>query len=297
MSKCPKCGRKLRITDISQFCPGCGVNMRFYNYEENFLREAKYAELSQARLKIMMRNLRYSFLGSKLVTAKLIVMLLPTVSLLIPAGTFGISFPFYSVESQFGLLGLVNVFTDGSLGYIFEMTGSEYTGVAFSALRNALFAYIAVTLFAVLCLFFSLCGFISIKNMQKLTTVSAGLGIVASAVTMVMISVFASKTDGIMLVDGKLGFGLIVSVLMFVAVLVVNILLWKKGIHPVYDEGVEERYAIFKKLKAGEVNLDSLPQPVVETAKTREIEAAIAAEEAKFREKYAVQNEKKEGVE
>ena len=57
MKNCPKCSRRLRITDISQFCPGCGVNMRFYNFEENFIREAKLAELSQAGLKVKLRIL------------------------------------------------------------------------------------------------------------------------------------------------------------------------------------------------------------------------------------------------
>ena len=94
MSACPKCGKKLRIFDISQFCPACGVNMRFVNFEENFLREAKLAELSQAELKVKLRNLRYSFSGSKWITAKLVVMLLPVLSLLIPSGNFSVSMPF-----------------------------------------------------------------------------------------------------------------------------------------------------------------------------------------------------------
>ena len=29
MAKCPKCGRKLHLYDVSQFCPGCGVNLNF----------------------------------------------------------------------------------------------------------------------------------------------------------------------------------------------------------------------------------------------------------------------------
>ena len=52
MANCPKCGHKLRLTDLSQFCPECGVNMRFVGFEENFYREAKYAELSQANVKV-----------------------------------------------------------------------------------------------------------------------------------------------------------------------------------------------------------------------------------------------------
>ncbi|MBO5397004.1 MAG: hypothetical protein J6A97_08990 [Clostridia bacterium] len=286
MAKCPKCGRKLRITDVSQFCPGCSVNMRFYNFEENFVREAKMAELSQAGLKVKLRNLKYSFSGSRLVTAKLIVMLLPVLSLLIPSGNIAISLPFVSSKAHFGILGIVNIVTGGSLNYIFEMCSSAVEGEAFSALRNALFGFVATALFAVFCLLFSLFGFISIKNMQKITTVTAGLGIIASAVTLVLIGIFNSSAASSLILSGSFGFGLFVTTLMFCCVFTVNLLLWKKGIHPVYDEGVEERVRIYKEVKAGRINIDDLPQPVVETEATRRIDEEIAKEELAFYEKF-----------
>lgn len=282
MSVCPKCGKKLRIFDISQFCPACGVNMRFVNFEENFLREAKLAELSQAGLKVKLRNLRYSFSGSKWITAKLVVMLLPVLSLLIPSGNFSVSMPFLTNNSHFGILGFVNAFTDGTVLYILDMAGSAVVGNAFAALRNAVICYVLIALCAVFCFFFSLLGFISIKNMQKVVTVIAGLGMAASVADMVLIGLFAAASKDALLVSGSFGFGLIVSTVMFGAVFYVNLMLWKHGIHPVYDEGVEERVAIYKKVKAGEINIDDLPQPVVETEETRKIEAAIAAEEAAF---------------
>ena len=278
MSKCPKCGRKLRLTDISQFCPGCGVNMRFYNFEENFIREAKLAE--------MLRNLRYSFSGSRLVTAKLIVMLLPLLSLLIPSGNITISLPFVTSEAHFGILGIVNIVTGGSLNYIFEMCSSAVAGAEFTALRNALFGLVAVALLSVFCFLFSFFGFISIRNMQKITTVTAALGIIATVADIVLISVFKSAAAGSVILTGSLGFGLVVTALMFVAVFTVNLLLWKNGIHPVYDEGVEERVRIYKEVKAGRINIDDLPQPVVETEATRKIDEAIAKEEAAFYEKF-----------
>lgn len=286
MAKCPKCDRKLRILDVGQFCPGCGVNMRFYNFEENFIREAKLAELSQAGLKVKIRNLKYSFSGSKLVTAKLIVMLLPLLSLLIPSGNISISLPFVTSEAHFGLLGIINIVTGGALNFIFEMCSSAVVGAEFSALRNALFGFIAVALCCVFCLVFSLFGFISIKNMQKLATVTAGLGIISSVATLVLISVFRSAAADSLVLSGGFGFGLIVSVLMFGAVFAVNLLLWKNGIHPVYDEGVEERVRIYKEVKAGRINIDDLPQPVVETEATRKIDEEIAKEEAAFYEKF-----------
>lgn len=285
MAKCPKCSRKLSIFDVSQFCPACGVNMRFYNFEENFMREAKYAELSQAGLKVKLRNLKYSFSGSKLVTAKLIVMLLPLLSLLIPSGNISVSAPFIQFDAHFGILGIVNIVTGGALNYLMQMGGSEIAGSAFSALFVALICYVVVVLLAVFCLLFSLLGFISIRNMQKITTVTAALGIIMSVVTMVMIGRFGSQSADIVLVDGSLGFGLVVTVIMLAAVFAVNLLLWKKGIHPVYDEGVEERVRIFKEVKAGRINIDDLPQPVVETEATRKIDEEIAKEEAAFFER------------
>lgn len=287
MSKCPKCEKKLRITDVSQFCPSCGVNMRFYNFEENFLREAKYAELSQASLKVFLRNIKYSFSGSKLVTAKLIVMLLPLLSLLIPSGNIIINAPFVSMEANFGILGIVNIVTGGALNYLLAMGSSELVGEAFSAMTTALICFLVVALLSVFCFIFSLLGFISITKMQKITTVLSALGIVMSVVTYALIMSFNSVAEQSMLINGTTGFGLIVTILMFGAVFAVNLLLWKKGIHPVYDEGVEERVRIFKEVKAGRINIDDLPQPVVETEATRKIDEEIAKEEAAFYEKFA----------
>ena len=294
MSVCPKCGKKLRIFDISQFCPACGVNMRFVNFEENFLREAKMAELSQAGLKVKLRNLKYSFSGSKWITAKLVVMLLPLLSLLIPSGNFSVSMPFVSNDAHFGILGFVNAFTNGTVMYALGMTGAETEGFAFAALRNAVFGYVAIVLCAAFCVVFSLFGFASIRNMQKGATIFAGLGIAASIVDMILIAFFVNTAKQSMLLSGSFGFGLIVTVLMFGAVFFVNLMLWKNGIHPVYDEGVEERVAIYKKVKAGEINIDDLPQPVVETEETRKIDAAIAAEEAAFQQQFNTQDRKEE---
>ncbi len=285
MAKCPKCSKKLSIFDISQFCPACGVNMRFYNFEENFIREAKYAELSQAGLKVKLRNLKYSFSGSKLVTAKLIVMLLPLLSLLIPSGNISVSAPFIQFDAHFGILGLVNIITGGALNYLLQMGSSAITGESFTALLTALICFVVVALLSVFCFLFSFFGFASIKNMQKVTTVTAALGIVMSVVTMITIGLFAKSGADSILIDGSFGFGLIVTLIMFAAVFTVNLLLWKKGIHPVYDEGVEERVRIFKEVKAGRINLDDLPQPVVETEATRKIDEEIAKEEAAFLEK------------
>lgn len=295
MSKCPKCGRKLHLYNVSQFCPDCGTNLRFYKFEETFFREAKEAELSQAVIHVKIRHLKAAFIGSKLAIARLIVMLLPVVGLLIPAGSFKFIFPFKQAGFAISGLGIYGMFTGDEFNYLMSVTGSSFSNGAFASLRNALFAYASVAVFAVFVLLTSILCFISYKNMQKITAVFAGLGIVDCFAAMVFISKFAKACGSTPILEGSSGFGLIATALLFGVVLAVNILLSKKGIPVEYNEGALERVAIHKKVKAGEINIDDLPQPVVETEETRKIDEEIAAAEkaaeaaaAKAAEKAAV---------
>ena len=286
MAKCPKCGHRLRLIDVSQNCPKCGVNMRFYNFEENFYREAKYAELSRAGISAKIRRLKASFLASNLTKARLAVMLLPLLSLLIPSGKFIMSLIFKQAEFSLGAIGLASLITGGGLDFLLDMQGAAVSGAAFSALFAALAAYAATAVFAVAVLLTSLLGFISIKNMQKIACTASVLGAVGAVAAMVLFARFAAMPANPVL-SGKMGFGLLATVVMFGVTFAVNLLLCRKGIPVEYDEGVLERIEIFKKVKRGEVKLDDLPQPVVETEETRKIDAEIAAEEAAFHEKYA----------
>lgn len=286
MAHCPKCGKKLKLTDISQFCPACGVNMRFVDFEKNFYKEAKEAELSQANMHVKVKKLKASFVGSKLTIARLAVMLLPILAMLIPAGNFTISLPFSSESSTFSALGLYGLFSGNGLNYIMSMVGAPVDGAVFTALRNALFGFAVVAVFGLLIFFISVLGFISIKNMQKINVVLSVCGIAASAVAMFLIGSFVSAAKNSVFLEGKNGFGLIVCILMFAAVFVVNLLLVKKGIPVEYDEGMVERAEIYKKVKAGEIDIDSLPQPIVETEETRKIDEEIAKEEAAFKKKH-----------
>ena len=296
MAICPSCGHKLKLTDLSQFCPACGVNMRFVDFEKNFYREAKYAELAQAGVKVKFRRFKAAFLGSKLTVVRLCAALLPVLALLVPNGSFTLTLPFYEKKFDFGLLGLVNLFSGGDFGYLMQMTGSERAGAAFVPLRTALYGYLAVAAFAVFVLLATVLCFVSIKNMQKIISVFACLGAAASVIALVLIAVFGKApdtADTIGILTGKGGFGLLAAIAAFAAVAVINLRLDKEGIPVEYAEGMEERARLYKELKAGKLDLDKLPQPIVETAETRKIDAEIAQEQADYRrthEKEATQN-------
>lgn len=287
MANCPKCGHKLRLTDLSQFCPECGVNMRFVGFEENFYREAKYAELAQANVKVKFKRFKAAFLGSKLTIVRLCFALLPVLALLVPNGSFSLALPFYEKKIDFGLLGLVSLFTGGNdFGYVTQMPGSELAGSQFAALRTALFGYLAATAFAVFVLLATVLCFLSIKNMQKVISGIACAGAVVSVVAMILIGVFAKTENAVGILTGKGGIGLLVAVVAFAAVIAVNLLLDKKGIPVEYAEGMEERARLYKELKAGNLDLDKLPQPIVETAETRKIDEEIAKEQEDYRKAH-----------
>lgn len=289
MAHCPKCGKKLKLTDLSQFCPACGVNMRFVNFEENFYKEAKMAELSQAGMHVKVKRLKAAFVGSKLTIARLVVMLLPIVALLLPNGSYFLKLPFLSdakAAGSFSALGVYNLFTNGALDYLLKMTGSVISSQTFSALKIALFTYIGTAVIGVIVFLLSVLCFISIKNMQKIIAAFSVAGIMLSAAAIILISRFVSAAAADPLIEAKNGYGLLLCIAMFAAVFIVNFLLIRKGIPVEYAEGMLERVEILKKVKSGDIDIDSLPQPVVETEETRKIDEEIAKEEESYRQKH-----------
>ena len=279
MAKCPKCGYKLKIYNISQNCPKCKVNIRFYNFEENFYRNAKQVELSQAVFHVKARRLKASFFGSKMVVARLVLSLLPLLTLLIPAANFHYEMPYKSVDFSAGLLGIVNLVMGGDLGFLFGMGGSSLVGSEFSAVTNSLILFAAAAVFALLVVICTLLGFLSIRNMQKVICGFAAGGILVSIAAQIVAFMSVGSLNESIVMTGAGGFGLFVTAAGFAVVFVLNFLLHKSGIPVEYDEGMEERVQINEKVKAGELSIDDLPQPIVKTAETEAIEEEIRKEE------------------
>ncbi len=279
MAKCPKCEYKLKLWNISQYCPKCSVNMRFYGFEEKFYRDVKNAELAHAAFHIKVRHFKGALIGSKLMVARLALSLLPLVVLLLPAGSFHFEMPFKSADYSASLLGAVNLVTGSDLGFIMGMSGSNLAGTEFSAVINAFISYAVVVIFALCVLISSLLGFVSIKNMQKVICIFSAGGILSSAAAqIVMYSSVASIKENIM-ITASAGFGIYLAILAFAIVFAVNLKIHKDGVPVEYDEGMIERLEIYQKVKAGEINIDDLPQPVVETEETRKIDEEIRKEE------------------
>ncbi|MBQ7653600.1 MAG: hypothetical protein IJS17_00830 [Clostridia bacterium] len=276
MKNCPKCGQRLHLYNVSQFCPNCHVNLRFCNFEENFIKEAKEAELNLARMHVKLRHMKVAFIGSKLAIIRLITVIFPIVALLLSAGSVSVSLPFYSSTTDLTALGVYNAYNNGVVAYIFKMASSNLAADQFAAVRNIFVFYASVAVVAVLVFLLTILCFISYKNMPKITACVAIAGIVLSVVMGFVINSVCASVDGSTIVSAKGGYGLFVEAGAFALVALFNILLVVFKPKVEYEEGDWERYQILLKVKSGEVDFDSLPQPIVETTETREIEEEIA---------------------
>ena len=284
MAVCPKCKQKLGLFDWGQNCPHCGVNMRFYNFEENFYREAKVAELSAAKVSIKIKRLKGAFIGGKLPIARLSVLLLPLLSVLVPVLRFSMSLPFTEKTYALSGIGLYQMFSDQTFSYILSMPDDPFNGAAFSALRTVLFAEVGAAVLGLLIFLLTILCFISIKKMAVVLCAVSALGMADAAALLILALRFcasaAKTTDPVL--NGSMSFGAVVTFLAFAVVFVLNLLIAVKGVEIEYGEGDLERAEIAKKVKSGELKLEDLPQPIVETSETRAIEEEIRKQHEKL---------------
>ena len=306
MANCPHCNRRLRFTDWRPNCPGCGVNLMFYGFEERFYEDAKRSELSMASMRVGSKRTKAGLAGSFWAKARLCVGILPLASLLLPWGALSAQMPFGAQKWQAGILGFMNLFMGSAAEspYLLSVWGKDFAGKdevkelmaqGFPFLRAMwggewsplfqrgaiLFGLTALAaLLAVLVLLISFFSFTSLKRMSKIAGVLSILGALACAGGFAAGIVLqnASNALGNPLFSGALGYGALLGLAMFVCTAVANFTLARKGVDVEFAEGDVERRDIWQQIKRGDVQLADLPFPVVETAETREREAVIKTE-------------------
>lgn len=287
MAVCPKCQKKIPFYHLGQMCPHCGVNMRFYNFDVNFYRDAKRAELSLAKTSIFISHVKASFIGSVLTKVRLGLMLLPVISLLAPFANAAVKLPFVEGNISVSGLGLYNAFSQGYVDFVLAMIKGGADADAFKALLFPIGALVVLALLAVIILLLTILSFASIKKMHKVLCGFGLAGVIVSVAAGILSFRFASVASASAgsIITGSASFGAAVAAVAFGANFVINLLIVKKGYNIEYKEGVLERAEIAKKIKSGEINLDDLPQPVVETEETREIDREIERQQQLYREK------------
>ena len=181
-------------------------------------------------------------------------------------------------------LGLYGAYEDGYLPYLMAMTGGTVNGRAFTLLACAIAALLLSAIAAVLIFFMTVLCFLSVKKMHKVLAWTAVTGAVFAVISFALTAAFAAAAGASGLISGKAYPGFLAAVACFAAVAVINFMIGRQGLPIVYKEGDEERFAIAKKVKNGELLLEDLPQPIVETEETEKIRLEIEKQQALYRQ-------------
>ena len=84
MATCPNCGKKLRLIDWRPECPECKVNLNYYKANERLLEDSEKVEIEHAKSQPRTDRVKYATVGSKDSIVRLVLFIIPLVSLFLP---------------------------------------------------------------------------------------------------------------------------------------------------------------------------------------------------------------------
>ena len=243
MANCPKCGYKLKFTDFKPDCPGCGVNLMYYNHQERLAEDADKAEAEHVQMQPKIDRIKFAFIGTKLSIVRLVLLFLPIGMLFLPLVHVEASLPFKNIDMNVSIL---NVVMDVVMKLNFEVlldmiAGSQVTRVAFifyvlAIIYIFLAAVIAIARIPVVA---TSCSIKSNGGDRNITL--STLGIIFTVISMVSFVIFTTQMSGAFgeMYHGSLSIGGFLVVLGFVAGIVVDALI-KKADAPVKYKDISE---------------------------------------------------------
>lgn len=224
MARCPNCGRKLSIFDRKPECPGCGVNLLFYNMEERLMAEADKAEAEHARAQVKYDHLRASFIGSKIAVIRLIASLLPIGALMIPFCST--AYP-DGTSKGINAIGLYKYISSADIGSIFS-PASFFSAALICLLLSA--ALVLVALFALA----ASCG----KMGKQRNIILDSLAVLSAITSAVCLSAFSKDATGALanVQSITLGIGTYIYIGTLLLLLGINIYISIKGLPVKYKQ-------------------------------------------------------------
>ncbi|MBQ6066520.1 MAG: hypothetical protein IJK89_06825 [Clostridia bacterium] len=284
--KCPKCGGEIPFYDLKPNCKHCGVNIMYYSQHAGLEEDAKRTELEGGAARMVIARVKAAFIGSKLAIARLVITLGAVAVLMLPFGSVVFKAPFYEQTFSAGLIGVVKGFTDGVLTQLPNFLHGALFGEYMSAflLPLGVLALLLLVGIAILCIY--LLSFLNLtpttKAIKNLSLVGAVIALLGQIV--VIVYAFANPLPSTPAASFSFGWGGFATAAVWFGMFIINRIMLKKGIEPTYKENDIKRRDLLKKVRAGEVSLDSLPLPVFESEEEREermraLEEALKAEE------------------
>ena len=281
---CPKCGGEIPFYDLKPNCKHCGVNIRYYTQESKLIRDAKRTELEGAAARMVIARVKAAFIGSPLAIARLVVTVLAVAALVVPFGGTQYHLPLFERSFSVGIIGLIQSFQNGLLMNLPHFWGTALVKSQTLAALAPAAVFVCALLLDLAILVAYILSFLNLTKSAKFMKNAALAGAALSVAGQIAAAVIKFTTADNETAAVQLGFGALAAAAMFAAVFALNKLMLKKGIEPKYRENDVKRRDILKKVRAGEVDLDSLTLPVFESEDERAermkaLEEALRAEE------------------
>ncbi len=227
-STCPKCNRKLKLTDLKPTCPGCGTNLLYYRIEERLEVDALNAEIEHARTQKMMDRAKAAMIGGPFAIARDVLLVLVIVAFLLPLATLSASGPYFERETTYTAIELVTTLMEFDFGAI-GLISSPIVGTTTILFAGSIVCVALAAVVALLQLIFSFLS-CSKRGFGRNATFSI-LGIIFSIGAAVLFNMFISSMNEVLpgFMSGSVGFGIYVVAGMFAVVLALNIFIKVKG--------------------------------------------------------------------
>ncbi len=225
MSVCPKCGRKLKLTDIKPTCPGCGVNLLYYEIEERLEVDAINAELEHAKTQKKIDRAKDAMFGTPLSIVRLVLLVLAVGMFFIPLATFHAVGPYFDKTTTLNALEIYNTVSGLDFDGMFVLAGSPALKTSFIFLAVSAVTIIVSVLCALLELIFSFLSSSPHGFSRNITL--ASVGIVSAVASLVTYKKFLANIESVFsgIIDGSVKVGIYLVIVAFVLCIAVNIVI------------------------------------------------------------------------
>ena len=297
-SKCPACGKKLKLYHIKAECPYCKANIPNYNWEARLEEDSAIAEAKFASLYRKLNLLKYSVFGTKLRILRLLMSFIPAVGFILPWAYVASD----KDTLNFDLLGL---FTDGTntlkfFGIFFKSIGDIFSAMEGPVLYIILgFLFMLISIVVIVVAFFvPIVKFTKPKtNAAWLTDVISIIFAVTSSAMFMAAAAPASQLESFNI--GTLEFatgasvdatwGLFVYIALLIVAMVGNLLVSKSEITSEEDLEIERLAKVRMKEEKEEAERIRKQEAWLEAEKKKEEEHAEKVRKAR----EALENAKK----
>ena len=122
MANCPHCGHKLRLYNWRPECPGCGVNLTYYDANQRLLDETEKAEREHALFQPRIDRAKAAYAGSKWAILRIVLTLLPVGALFLPLAKLTLPEAFAPLSGSLTLLTVYNAVEAVDLGAFIKLS-------------------------------------------------------------------------------------------------------------------------------------------------------------------------------